>query len=257
MLTVLENDAAKKGKHARLQNTSSVKQLSKTASMVHTLYHPPGELLHLRYIHCTTLLGGSYTYSTCAVPPFWGGGGGGGSYIYGTCVVPAFCGGSYIYGTCAVPPFWGGSYIYGTYAVPPFWGALTSTVHTLYHPSEGLLHLRYIRCTTFLGGGCYIYGTYAVPPFWGAVTSTVHTLYHPSGGALTSMVHTLYHPSWGGGGGSYIYGTYTVPPFWGGSCIYGTYIVLSIAEGLKELQAYKNKEVGLSPPPYSSRGIYS
>ena len=47
-----------KGKHARPQDRGSVKQLSKIASTVNTLYHPSGVLLYLWYIHCTTHCGG-------------------------------------------------------------------------------------------------------------------------------------------------------------------------------------------------------
>ena len=42
-----------KGKHERPQNTSSVKQLSKTASTVHKLYRPETEPLYLWCICCT------------------------------------------------------------------------------------------------------------------------------------------------------------------------------------------------------------
>ena len=38
----------------RGHNASSVKQLSKITTMVHTLYHLSGRPLHLRYICCTT-----------------------------------------------------------------------------------------------------------------------------------------------------------------------------------------------------------
>ena len=42
-----------KGKHARPQNTSSVKQLFKIAFTVHTLYHPSEGPLYLQYTSCT------------------------------------------------------------------------------------------------------------------------------------------------------------------------------------------------------------
>ena len=42
----------------RPQNTSSVKQLSKITSTVHTLYCPSGGPLYLQYIRCTAHRGG-------------------------------------------------------------------------------------------------------------------------------------------------------------------------------------------------------
>ena len=40
-------------KRVKLQNTNSVKQLSKMSSTVHLLHRPSGVPLYLRYIHCT------------------------------------------------------------------------------------------------------------------------------------------------------------------------------------------------------------
>ena len=46
-----------KRKHARPQNTNSVKQLSKISSTVHMLYHPSRVSLYLQYIHYTACRG--------------------------------------------------------------------------------------------------------------------------------------------------------------------------------------------------------
>ena len=42
-----------KGKHARMQNTSLVKQLFKIVATAYTMHHPFGWPLHLRYVRCT------------------------------------------------------------------------------------------------------------------------------------------------------------------------------------------------------------